>query len=156
MTKKVVVLCATLLLTSCPGGNGSVVQNVGKKNYQIGGSVSSVYYDKLANVQIKYKDELVLTSNEEGTFSGTISLAKDEAFLESNLSFELPNYDFVIAKLEQHDSNYTLVVKGNSDENSFEDEDKEGENKEGENKEGENEGEEQENTENLRNVEYKL
>ena len=116
MIKKVVCLCSTLLLVSCASGNGGSNQGGAKKNYQIGGNISSVYYDKFANVQIKYKDEVVFTSNEDGNFNGTISLAQSETFLESNLSFELPDYDFVVAKIDQRETSYTLTVKGNNDE----------------------------------------
>lgn len=114
-TKSIIKLLATcLLLTTLMSCNdNSESTQIMKTNYNVFGEISSIYYEKIENVEIKYGTKVVGQSDSNGEFNITISLDESETFSLSSLRFEHTDYVLAIAKSEGGNTSYHLIVKGN-------------------------------------------
>ena len=114
MNKKVFLLMIPALLLAGCSNSGEPAKH--KVNYVVEGNISSVYYENLSNVSISYNGSTSVTSGQDGHFTLRVELDEEETFKQSNISFTLDGYDFVVAKSVINDKHYDLVVKGNNDE----------------------------------------
>lgn len=116
LIKSFICLSICFLLVSCANNNTNYTPDSSneyiKRTINLSGNISTIYYESLENVQIKYDNSLIGTSENNGSFNIPFEIVDDD-FSLTRLSFELEGYVFKSNVLYSGDNYYNFVVKAN-------------------------------------------
>lgn len=120
MIKKIIsvllVVVMASLLVSCNDDKGNQDNNDFTQKYTFSGEISTIYYENLANVEIKYDGEVLGKTDSDGKFNVLIDITDRESSLEfMRLKFALEGYVFAVVKVDSYDYSTHFIVKANSD-----------------------------------------
>lgn len=119
MIKKIIsvllIVVMASLLVSCNNDGGDTGNTDSTNKYTFTGEISTIYYENLANVEIKYDDEVLGKSDADGKFNVSIDVTNKQELEMMRLSFNLDGYVFAIVKADNYDFSSHVIVKANYD-----------------------------------------
>jgi hypothetical protein len=119
MIKKIIsvllIVVMASLLVSCNNDGGDTGNTDSTNKYTFTGEISTIYYENLANVEIKYDDKVLGKSDADGKFNVSIDVTNKQELEMMRFSFNLDGYVFAIVKVDHYDFSSRVIVKANSD-----------------------------------------
>jgi hypothetical protein len=119
MIKKIIsvllIVVMASLLVSCNNDGGDTGNTDSTNKYTFTGEISTIYYENLANVEIKYDDKVLGKSDADGKFNVSIDVTNKQELEMMRFSFNLDGYVFAIVKVDHYDFSSRVIVKANYD-----------------------------------------